>query len=132
MNPTPPNSVSTPPLKLARPPAEKWAATLGEERRRLQEDHDALRGRESNLREYEARLRAWQAEIDAGRLATAGTRPTAPVPVQVQAPAAPMFLRSSGHPFTEDPALLTAWEKLHRAREILEAEQTHLRDDRIM
>ena len=25
----------------------------------------------------------------------------------------------------------TAWEKLHRARELLEAEQAHLRDDRI-
>jgi hypothetical protein len=30
----------------------------------------------------------------------------------------------------DDPALHDAWEKLHRAREIFEAEQAHLRNDR--
>lgn len=113
-----------PALKLARP-TEKWAATLAEERRRLQEDQDALREREANLREYEARLRSLQAEIEAGR--------TAPVPaVTTRSSSAVPFQRpSSRAPFVDDAALQMAWEKLHRAREILEAEQTHLRDDRI-
>jgi hypothetical protein len=38
---------------------------------------------------------------------------------------------SSRSPFGEDAGLQAAWEKLHRAREILEAEQRNLRDDRI-
>ena len=110
-----------PTLKLARPSAEKWAATVAEERRRLQEDHDILREREANLRDYEARLRAWQAELDAGR-AVASVAPAATVP---------LARASSRTPFTDDAALQAAWEKLHRARELLEAEQAHLRDDRI-
>ena len=126
MNPNISFPPSAPVLKLSRPSAEKWAATLAEERRRLEEDQDALRERESNLREYEARLRALQADIEAGRAvitpgpasgrgaAPAVTRPSIPIPALV-----------------EDAALQAAWEKLHRAREILEAEQNHLRDDRI-
>lgn len=120
---------AAPTLKLARPSAEKWAATLAEERRRLLEDQDALREREENLRAYESRLRSLQAEIEADR---AG-RPQAPAPV---APAtrhtAPIFQRpSSRAPFVDDGALQAAWDKLHRARELLESEQTHLRDERI-
>jgi hypothetical protein len=110
-----------PELKLPRT-SEKWAATLDEERRRLQEDLDALREREANLREYEARLRAWQAEIDAGRIPSAVIRP-------VQTPM-PFHRPSSVAPFADDTSLQAAWEKLHRARELLEAEQMHLRDDR--
>lgn len=115
---------AAPELKLPpRASSEKWAATVIEERRRLQEDQDALREREANLRDYEARLRAWQAEIDAGREGGSGVR-TAPVVI--------VGPRSSSRvPFNEEPALQVAWEKLHRARELLEAEQTHLRDDRI-
>ncbi|MBL9187873.1 MAG: hypothetical protein JNK23_10365 [Opitutaceae bacterium] len=123
-------------LKVARPSSEKWAASLAEERRRLQEDQDALRERETNLREYETRLRILQAEIEAGR-----TVPPMPVPkpaVKTTPPAvsAPAGLNgfqrpSSRAPFGDDPALQAAWEKLHRAREILEAEQKNLRDDRI-
>lgn len=116
----------TPALKLMRPSAEKWAATLAEERRRLQEDHEALREREANLRDYEARLRALQAEIEAGRTvpAVAHTAARSNSMVPFQRP-------TSRAPFVDDSALQAAWEKLHRAREILEAEQTHLRDDRI-
>jgi len=118
---------ATPVLKLARggsnPPSEKWAATLSEERRRLHEDQEALREREANLRDYEARLRVLQAEIEAGRGAP---------PVTTRAPAAPFVRSSSRAPFTDELALQAAWEKLHRAREIFEAEQTHLRDDRIV
>ena len=115
-----------PELKLARPPAEKWAATLTEERRRLQEDQESLREREQNLREYEARLRALQAELEAGRtvVVSANGAPRTATAHPYQRP-------SSRTPFHDDPALQAAWEKLHRAREILEAEQSHLRDDRI-
>ena len=115
-----------PDLKLARPSADKWAATLAEERLRFQEDQEALRMREENLREYEARLRLLQAELEAGRASSS--------PHHVAMPTrstAPFFQRPSRAPFTDDPALSSAWEKLHRAREILEAEQKNLRDDRI-
>jgi hypothetical protein len=116
-----------PALKLARPSAEKWAATLAEERRRLQEDQNSLREREENLREYEARLRALQAEIEAGR---ANPAPVAAAPAARGA--ASSFTRpSSRAPFHDDPALQLAWEKLHRARELLEAEERNMRDDRI-
>lgn len=111
-----------PSLKLNRPSTEKWAATLAEERRRLEEDQEALRERENNLKEYESRLRSLQAEIEAGRAASANVgRSTVP---PYQRPATVV-------PFQDDPALQAAWEKLHRAREILEAEQNHMRDDRI-
>jgi hypothetical protein len=115
-----------PDLRLVRPSADKWAATLAEERLRFQEDQEALRMREENLREYEARLRLLQAEIEAGR--TPGGTQHVATPTRSTTP----FQRPSSRvPFSEDPALATAWEKLHRAREILEAEQKNLRDDRI-
>jgi len=117
---------AAPALKLVRsvanPPSEKWAATLAEERRRLQEDQEALRERETNLRDYEARLRSLQAEIEAGRGAP---------PVTTRAATAAPFLRpTSKAPFADDVALQAAWEKFHRARQLLESEQTHLRDER--
>jgi hypothetical protein len=114
-----------PELKLPRTSADKWAATLAEERRRLLDDQEALRERESNLREYEARLRGWQAQLDAGRAsaipAAEGLRSSLPG----------MSYTPAGPSTNVDTGLQAAWEKLHRAREILEAEQTHLRDDRI-
>ena len=115
-----------PALRLPRAPSappsqEKWAESLAGERRRLEEDNDALRVREENLREYEARLRALQDEIEAGRPASSLTRRTA----------APFLRPSSKAPFETDATLQVAWEKLHRARELLEAEQMHLRDERI-
>jgi len=116
-----------PALKIVRPSAEKWAATLLEERRRLQEDQEALREREENLHSYEARLRALQAEIETGR--TSATIGVSRSPRVRTAPA--VSIRASHAPFHEDAALQSAWEKLHRAREILEAEQKNLRDDRI-
>ena len=116
-----------PELRVSRPPSEKWAATLAEERLRLQEDQDSLREREGNLREYESRLRMLQAEIEAGRM-IAGTN----TPIVTQRSTPPIFQRpSSRAPFTDDPALQVAWEKLHRAREIFEAEQRNLRDYRV-
>lgn len=120
---------AAPTLKLAsrsvaNPPAEKWAATLAEERRRLQEDHEALRERETNLRAYEERLRGLQAEIEAGR--------GAPPVTTLRSTAAPFVRPSSKAPFADEAALQAAWEKLHRARELFEADQAHLRDERIM
>ena len=116
-----------PDLRLVRPSADKWAATLAEERLRFQEDQEALRVREENLREYEARLRLLQAEIEAGRTAAGAQQLATPT-----RSTAPFFQRPSSRvPFTDDPSLANAWEKLHRAREILEAEQKNLRDDRI-
>lgn len=116
---------AAPSLKLVRsaanPPSEKWAATLAEERRRLQEDQDALREREANLREYESRLRTLQAEIESGRATPA---------VSVRTTAAPFMRPSSTSPFGDDTALQAAWEKFHRARQLLESEQCHLRDER--
>ncbi|MES2694901.1 MAG: hypothetical protein V4773_15630 [Verrucomicrobiota bacterium] len=131
-----------PALKLSRSPApsaEKWAATLVEERRRLDEDQRALREREANLRDYESRLRSLQAEIEESRTVAhavpvaAGHGSASPVGYAGQSTgsAQPFHRTSSREPFAAEGALQTGWEKLHRAREILEAEQTHLRDDRI-
>jgi len=115
-----------PALKLTRsapsqPSESKWEATLAEERRRLQEDHDALRVREENLRNYESRLRALQDQIEADRSAAATAEQTQFLPRRAETKA----------PFEADPALQAAWEKLHRARELLEAEQNHMRDERL-
>lgn len=114
----------SPALKLARPPTEKWAASLAEERRRLQEDQDALREREENLREYELRLRQLQAEIDASRRNGVATGAAFHA-------VAPGLSWTPAQTPADDRGLQAGWEKLHRARELLEAEQTHLRDDRI-
>jgi hypothetical protein len=122
-----------PELKLPRgsaahPSDDKWAAKLADERRRLEEDHEALRVREQNLRDYEAHLRALQEEIETHR--------TAPVPTPAAAAsgrtASPFVRPSSRTPFENDAALQTAWEKLHRTRELLEAEQTHMRHERVI
>jgi len=83
-----------------------------EERRRMDADIEALRLREANLRDYEARLRAWQEQIEAS------PAPGAPAP-------------AGRGPGESDPVLKSAWDKLIRARELLEAEQAHLRDDRL-
>lgn len=120
---------AAPTLKIAsrsgaNPPSEKWAATLTEERRRLHEDQEALREREANLRDYEARLRALQAEIEAGR--------GAPPVTATRTTSTPFMRPTSKAPFADDAALQAAWEKLHRARELFEAEQAHLRDERIV
>lgn len=118
-----------PSLRVARPSTEKWAATLAEERRRLQEDMDVLREREENLREYESRLRQLQSEIEAGRMPLAPSGSVSPLPLRSTPP--PFHRPSSISPFQDDGSLQAAWEKLHRAREILEAEQKNLRDERI-
>lgn len=106
-------SVPTEPTDLAA-----TASTLEQERRRLEEDSEALRLREANLREYESHLRAMQSDMDTRSGASRGT--------------ATPFTGRSMAPFAHDDAgLEAAWQKLHRAREFTEAEQAHLRDDRL-
>jgi hypothetical protein len=92
------------------------------ERQHLDQDHEALRDREANLRDYEARLRQWQAQIES-------TLQQPPVPAYV--PPVSLARVPSVSPFEGDTALQAGWEKLHRARELLEAEQAHVRDDRL-
>jgi hypothetical protein len=106
----------------AEPSAASEAASQAVERHTLNREIEALRDRETNLRDYEARLRAWQEQIDSS----------------VAAPVEPIYNSSStlgrtfsGSPVEADAALQMAWEKLHRARELLEAEQAHVRDDRL-
>ena len=112
-------------------PAELMAnaAALELERRRIQEDSEALQLREENLREYEARLRALQNEMDAGRKESGRNEAGRNGPARSTTPP---FQSRSMAPFSHDDAgLEAAWQKLHRAREFTEAEQAHLRDDRL-
>ena len=122
--PARPPALKLPRSSAALPTPEKWAVTLAEERRSLKEDHEALRVREENLRDYEARLRALQDEIERARPASA-------VPVRPAALVAPVARTPSRAPFESEAALQSAWEKFHRTRELFEAEQAHLRSERI-
>jgi hypothetical protein len=123
MNPSP-SSSNEPSLQLPRRavPAEVPAELSAESRWQLEIDLAGLRERETNLREYEARLRAWQEQLDA-----AGRSPAIP-----GRSAPPLGVSSSPFALPNDFELRGAWEKLHRARALLEAEQKQLRDDRIV
>jgi len=125
MNPVIAFPAAKPELKLAPHVAERpelSGAGNATERHHLDQDHEALRDREANLRDYEARLRAWQAQIESGLQTPAVAHYIAPVALG-RVP--------SVAPFEGDAALQAGWEKLHRARELLEAEQAHVRDDRL-
>jgi len=111
-----------PELRLSSFAERAEAASAAAERIHLDQDHEALRDREANLRDYEARLRAWQTQIENGL----SQSPLA----QFATPGAPARVPSTS-PFEGDAALQAGWEKLHRARELLEAEQAHVRDDRL-
>ncbi len=124
-----------PALKLTRSvaphtPEDHGTSEFEEERRQLAEDHEALRVREENLRDYEARLRAIQASIDESR-AAASVRPVES-PASMPRTAAAFARPASRAPFESDVALQAAWEKLHRAQELFEAERSHLRDERMV
>lgn len=101
--------------------SEAFSVSQAMERQTLEQDHEELRDREANLRDYEARLRQWQTQIE-------NSMPPM-VPAQYVPPA--IARMPSVSPFEGDAALQAGWEKLHRARELLEAEQAHLRDDRL-
>ncbi len=79
-------------------------------------DLEALRVCEENLRAYEARLREWQDELEQAQQRVSPRATTQPWVRRVEAAL---------------PARSDAWQKLIRARELLEVEQKNLRDDRI-
>jgi hypothetical protein len=81
----------------------------------LAEDTAMLRQREDNLRVYERRLRGLQARLEGGE----------PAPAAAPNPA-------GREPAAMDPALNAAWSKLHRARELMEVEQKHLIEGRLL
>lgn len=75
--------------------------------------------REENLRAYEAHLREWQQQLDGAHPQPAVKRPS-------------LHPFVSAHAMRNEGGLQAAWEKVHRSREILEAEQKHLIDDRLL
>jgi DNA-binding response OmpR family regulator len=85
---------------------------LESERRQLHEEMDLLREQETNLRAYEQRLRSLSAEVEAVRVHRAAPRP----------------------PFDQfqyDALLETAWSKVNRAMDLLEAERRSFTDDKL-
>jgi len=87
-------------------------AQLAVEKRNWHRDLETLREQEANLRHYETRLRDYQARMEAERIL-----PTQPNPA----------LKHS----SEDPSSRDAWIKIQRASDILEAEKSHIREDRL-
>ncbi len=79
-------------------------------------DLETLRTCEENLRAYEARLREWQNELEQAQQRISPRATKQPWARRAEAVA---------------PAQQDAWQKLLRARELLEVEQKNLRDDRI-
>ncbi len=126
MNAQPANPViafpaTQPDLRLAGAERDD-SVSLAVERQTLEQDHEALRDREANLQDYEVRLRLWQAQIESGLQQPPAGHYVAPISLG-RVP--------SVSPFEGDASLQAGWEKLHRARELLEAEQAHVRDDRL-
>lgn len=119
-----PSPVARPALSLNRPatrgPAASGRESLAQltERDNLAAELARLREAEANLRAYEARLRAWQDRLDRSEAGESVTQPSFPA-------------TASRSPIGFDPELLTAWTKFHRAHELLQNEQSHLRDERI-
>ena len=99
--------------------SDPYSIPQSETQRQLEMDFEALREREANLRQYEARLRGWQEQLDAraGNADGAG--------------GGAVFGNSATAPAATDAELCAAWEKFHRARALLQAEQNQLRDDRM-
>ena len=123
MNPTvPPFAGTKPVLKLTRragasstnlpQPTAPWHTA---------NELEELRKREANLADYEARLRAWQAQLDACQR----------TPAMAAMTATPFTRPVAEGGMVNDPVLNSAWGRLYRARELLEAEQRHVRDERI-
>jgi len=116
-------TAASPELKLARRHAAAtnapWPMAPAQEDNSLAAEFDRLRECEANLRAYEERLRAWQERLVDGE---AAAKP-APTPAALQG--------MSRGPFARDSALQEAWAKFYRAHELLEAEQNHLRDERM-
>jgi hypothetical protein len=92
------------------PRVQSWLNMLALERHRMRAELEGLLQREENLRVYEQRLRAVQA--------AGGTR--------AAVPATPPSTAG-----TDDPGRQSAWDRLNRAREILETEQADLHAERL-
>jgi hypothetical protein len=130
MNPSNHSSASEVDLKIKRRGSVTPAyaeltdktGNLSASQQQIAEDLAHLRDREENLRAYEVRLRALQVEIESSRDQTRV--------VSRGITSSPFLAPSSRTPF-DDGSLQAAWEKLHRARSLLEAEQTHVREDRL-
>jgi hypothetical protein len=89
-------------------------------RRRLEQDLENIRTQEQNLLAYEMHLREWQAQLDQAQQGTRFAAPSSLTRFTIPAPQA-----GEGN-------LQEAWTKLHRARALLEIEQRHLVDDRLV
>lgn len=92
-----------------------------ETRHRLEQDLETLRVQEQNLLAYEMHLREWQAQLD--QAAQQGARFAPPSTLT-------RFVVPVAQP--TDANLAEGWNKLHRARALLETEQRHLVDDRLV
>jgi hypothetical protein len=103
-------------LSNLEPALRRLALSLAQERRRLEEDEQNLRAQEQNLRAYQDQLRSMQAEIDAHRREGAAATASAAAAIV------------DGR---DEASLQAAWQKVYRARELLEAEHAHLREDRL-
>lgn len=90
------------------------AAQIAHERRRWQDDLELLASREENLRAYESRLRQLQSDLERERV---GRRP----PIDRDP------LRSAA----DEAEVRELWAKLQRATELLEADRTVFRDERL-
>lgn len=122
MNPTvPPFAGAKPVLKLPRRGAAAGSETSVETetaaRWQIADELAEMRRREANLAEYESRLRVWQSQLDAQSRSRGETSNP--------------FIRPAANTMADDPVLTSAWGRLYRARELLEAEQRQMRDDRI-
>ncbi len=97
------------------------AATMdADTRRRLEQDLENIRTQEQNLLAYEMHLREWQAQLDQAQQGTRFAAPSSLTRFTIPTPQA-----GEGN-------LQDAWTKLHRARALLETEQRHLVDDRLV
>lgn len=123
MNPSNSSSAGAPSLKLTRRVSYITDTVAPEPAGtgQLDAEFEALREREANLQAYEAKLRAWQEKLDAAGHSSTFVNPAAPPVAGSRTP----FVGAGEDELSE------AWEKFHRARALLQAEQNQLRDDRM-
>jgi len=88
-----------------------------------QDDFEALRVCEENLRAYEARLRAFQAELEAAGAFV--------MPIGTNSPFGERFDRAIAPQAKSDESMQAGWDKIYRARSLMEAEQAVLKDERV-
>jgi hypothetical protein len=114
-----------PKLKLERRPTDKSPGHVEDERNRLEGEKHALEDREPDLKKHEERSRAVEQEGPAREETVASSA------VSTSAPFGQHHRSGSVERDDNDGALQTGWEQLHRARELLEAEQGNVRNERV-